>query len=142
MSHKTYIRHVENGETAVLFIHGFLGSTEHFARFISLVPENYGIYNVLLEGHGGSTKDFAKASMEKWKAQVSHVVDELLGKYKFLIIVGHSMGTFFAMDTAVNFPDRIKHLFLLRKQDHLLLLLLLLQQLLQELLLLHHSQLK
>jgi len=112
MAHETYIRRT-GGNTAVLFIHGFLGSTEHFAPFIEYVPESIGIYNILLEGHGGSAMEFAHASMKKWKKQVSEAVDELLGRYEKIIIAGHSMGTFFAMEEAIRSGGRVKALFLL-----------------------------
>ena len=44
MAHEEYIRHTD-GDRVVLFIHGFLGSPEHFEKFIELVPKEYGIYN-------------------------------------------------------------------------------------------------
>jgi len=112
MAHETYIRHTD-GKKAVLFIHGFLGSPEHFEKFIERVPESYGVYNILLEGHGGTVKDFGRASMEKWKNQVKEAVDSLLERYSELIICGHSMGTFLAMDEAIRNPGRVTKLFLL-----------------------------
>lgn len=112
MAHKTYIRHTD-GDTAVLFIHGFLGSPEHFEKFIPWVPDDCAVYNILLKGHGGSVRDFADASMQEWKNQVDGVIGELAQKYKSIIIAAHSMGTFFAMDAAVKYPDKIKVLFLL-----------------------------
>lgn len=114
MAHKTYIRHVEGADTVVLCIHGFLGSPEHFERFIRSAPENVAVYNILLNGHGGSVRDFAKASMEGWKTQVDGVVKELAARYKNIIMIAHSMGTFFAMDAAVGYPDAVKALFLLQ----------------------------
>ncbi len=112
MAHESFVRHVR-GKKAVLFIHGFLGSPEHFTDFIDKVPEDCAIYNILLEGHGGTVKDFAKASMAKWKQNVRTAVDSLLERYDELIICGHSMGTFFAMEEAVRNPQRVKKLFLL-----------------------------
>lgn len=112
MAYETYIRHAD-GDTVVLFVHGFLGSPDHFEKFIQLIPENIGIYNVLLCGHGGSVRDFSKVSMEQWKSQVDGIVRELKDKYKNIIIVAHSMGTLFAMDAAVKYPDAVECLFLL-----------------------------
>ena len=112
MAHKTFIRHTQ-GKRAVLFIHGFLGSPEHFEKFIDVVPSDCAVYNILLDGHGGTVKDFAKASMNKWKANVRKTVDNLLERYEELIICGHSMGTFFAMEEAIRNPKRISKIFLL-----------------------------
>ena len=113
MPYKTYIRHA-SGDTAILFIHGILGSPMHFERFIDAVSADYGIYNILLEGHGGSVRNFSKASMEKWKKQVDEAATVLLSRYDKIFIVGHSMGTFFAMDTAVKYSKRVKGILLLQ----------------------------
>ncbi len=112
MAHKEYIRHTD-GNRVVLFIHGFLGSPEHFESFIDLVPENCGIYNVLLRGHGGNVRDFAGASMKQWKEQVENIIFELNEKYREIIIVAHSMGTLFAYDLSAKYPECIKALLLL-----------------------------
>lgn len=113
MMHKTYIRDAQKSDTAVLFIHGFLGSPKHFEPFYKCVPETHAIYNILLDGHGKTVKDFSNASMEKWKKQVEDTVNEILKKYSKIIIMAHSMGTFFAMDEAIKHPDNVKGIFLL-----------------------------
>ncbi len=112
MAHREYVRH-RDGDRVVLFIHGFLGSPEHFERFIGLVPEDYGIYNVLLRGHGGTVRDFSKASMKQWKEQIEDIISELRARYKEIVIVAHSMGTLFAYDLATRYPQVIKSLFML-----------------------------
>jgi len=114
MAHETFIHHKKGADKVVLFIHGFLGSPEHFEKFIESTPDNVSVYNILLEGHGGSVRDFARASMKKWKAQVDSVVSELCEKYGEIIIVAHSMGTFFAMESAIKYPDKGKKLMLLQ----------------------------
>ena len=35
--HEEYIRDVPGSDTAVLFIHGILGTPNHFRRFLSLI---------------------------------------------------------------------------------------------------------
>lgn len=113
MSHKTYIRKGKKGKGAVLFIHGFLGSPEHFTPFIQYVPQDMTIYNVLLDGHGGTASDFGNSSMEKWKKQIDEIVKKLCSYSNDVYIVCHSMGTFFAYDAAVKYPDNIKGIFAL-----------------------------
>lgn len=112
MAHKEYIRHTD-GEKMVLFIHGFLGSPEHFEKFIELVPKEYGIYNVLLYGHGGTVGDFSSASMKIWKSQIEHILKELDEKYEEIIIVAHSMGTLFSYSLAIKNPEKIKAMLML-----------------------------
>ncbi len=111
--HKPIFRIQPNADIAVLFIHGIVGTPDHFHKFIPLVPENWSIYNVLLDGHGGSVTDFAKTSMSRWKEQIDEIVTMLLENHKEIIIVAHSMGTLFAIQTAIKYPQRVRHLFLL-----------------------------
>ena len=67
MKHKEYKRIVPEAETAVLFIHGIAGTPNHFKDFLPLVPKEFSVYNLLLDGHGGKTEDFSKTSMKKWE---------------------------------------------------------------------------
>lgn len=112
MVHKEYIRIVPDSETAVLFIHGIAGTPNHFEKFITLVPQNYSVYNILLDGHGGKTADFSHTSMEKWEKQVERTAAEILKKHKRVYIAAHSMGTLFAIEQALK-NIRIEKLFLL-----------------------------
>lgn len=110
--HKEYKRIVAHTSKAVLFIHGIVGTPNHFKTFVPLVPEDISIYNILLDGHGKGAKDFAKTSMEKWKEQVSLAVEELAQNHESIYVVGHSLGTLLAIEQAVNCPQ-ISKLFLL-----------------------------
>ncbi len=100
-------------KTALLFIHGIVGTPAHFTRFLPFVPKEYTAVNLVLDGHGGSVRDFSKTSMKKWRAQVQKAVEDLLETHEQLILVGHSMGTLFAIRQATERPERIKGLFLL-----------------------------
>lgn len=113
MPHNAYIREVENSDTSYLFIHGIIGSPDHFNDLIDLVPKEHSIYNLLLDGHGGKLKDFAQTSMKKWENQVEETLKYLCNKYQNIYIIGHSMGTLFAINSAISYPERIKKLFLL-----------------------------
>ncbi len=112
--HKEYICHKQNAETAVLFIHGFLGSPRHFDKFVEKCGDNVSVYNVLLNGHGGSAKDFSNASMNEWKKQISDISEMLCQRYEKIVIAAHSMGTFFAVEEAIKHPDKVKGLLLLQ----------------------------
>lgn len=112
MKHKEYKRIVPEAETAVLFIHGIAGTPNHFKDFLPLVPKEFSVYNILLDGHGGKTEDFSKTSMKKWKNQVDFTVSDLLKTHEKIIIVAHSLGTLLAIEQAVK-EERIEKLFLL-----------------------------
>lgn len=114
--HKEYVKMVPGADTAVLFIHGIVGTPNHFRDLIplvELVPENWSVYNVLLDGHGGSADDFGAASMKKWKGQVFDTFEALTRHHERVVIVAHSMGTLFAMQLAIKHPEKISLLFLL-----------------------------
>lgn len=111
--HRPMIRISPNGNTAVLFLHGIVGTPDHFEKFLPLVPDTYSIYNLLLDGHGGTVEAFAKTSMRKWKLQVQKALDFLRKEHDFIIIVGHSMGTLLALDAIHENSDKIKELFFL-----------------------------
>lgn len=116
MLHEEYVRIVPGTKAAVLFIHGIVGTPNHFRDLIPLVhlvPEDYSIYNVLLEGHGKTVDDFAKVSMKKWHEQVRRIFRELAGTHDHVILVGHSMGTLFSIQLALEYPEKIPSLFLL-----------------------------
>ena len=115
MEHKEYIRIIPEADTAVLFVHGIVGTPNHFITqipLVDLVPENWSVYNVLLDGHGKGVEEFSKTSMKKWKEQVWRIFEQLAGEHDRVIIAAHSMGTLFAMQLALEHPEKIPYLFL------------------------------
>lgn len=113
MKHEEYKRIISDADTAVLFIHGILGSPNHFRDFLPLIPENWSVHNLLLDGHGKTVEAFSASSMKKWQIQVGQALNSLRIKHKNIIIVGHSMGTLLAIRQAVKNPSRIRALLLL-----------------------------
>ena len=112
MYHNEYHHIVPNADTAVLFIHGILGTPRHFDNLIAMLPSSLSVYNVLLDGHGKHAIDFSKTSMAKWEQQINTVVTNLLSIHKHIYIVAHSMGTLFAIEQAIQ-CENIDGLFLL-----------------------------
>ncbi len=110
--HSEYKRIVENAEKAILFIHGIVGTPNHFKTLVSLVSEDVSVHNVLLDGHGKDVKDFAKTSMKNWEAQIFTAVNDLAQNHNEIYIVAHSLGCLLAVEQAVSNP-KIKKLFLL-----------------------------
>lgn len=112
--HSEYIyRASDVSDTAVLMIHGILGTPRHFDDFIPLLPESWSVYNVLLDGHGGKVRDFTRTSLKKWRSQVDCVLAELSESYKNIVVMGHSMGTLLAIDAWEKYKDKIKAMILL-----------------------------
>lgn len=113
MLHKPYIRQAENAQTAVLMVHGIVGSPAHFKDLLPLIPEDWSVYNILLDGHGADVEDFSHTDMQKWKTQVQAQLDDILSTHNRVLMVAHSMGTLFAIREAIRRPDDIVGLFLL-----------------------------
>ena len=71
MDHREYIRISDHKQTAVLMIHGIIGSPRHFDMLIPLIPAEWSIYNILLDGHGKRVEDFAESSEDLKKCSIS-----------------------------------------------------------------------
>lgn len=102
-----------SGKHAVLLLHGIASSPGHFRNLVPVIPESFSIYNILLDGHNGTVEAFGHTSMAKWKAQVKATLCDLFSKHDKVVIVAHSMGTLFAIQAAIDHPDRVPCLFLL-----------------------------
>ena len=113
MLHTERKKIVDGAKIAVLFLHGIIGSPHNFEKFYDIIPENVSYHAVLLEGHGGSVKEFGKAKMKNWKKQVSYALENLRKTHNKLIIVGHSMGTLFAIQETIKNSDKIEGLILM-----------------------------
>ena len=100
MSHTEYKRILPNGDTAILFIHGILGTPNHFLPFLPLVPETWSVHNLLLDGHGKGVREFSHTSMKKWEAQTADAVNQLRQTHRQVYIAAHSMGTLLAIGEA------------------------------------------
>ncbi len=117
MNHQTTSVLVPDAEGAVLFIHGIVGSPAHFRQVIDLeerVPKNWSFINLCLPGHGGTVLDFGRSRLSQWREAAFRVFEELAANHENVVMVGHSMGCLFAMQIAMQYPDKVKKLFLLQ----------------------------
>jgi len=112
VEHREYQRIVPDANAAILFVHGIVGTPNHFAAFLPLVPETVSVHSLLLDGHGSGAKEFSQTSMKKWESQVAAAVSELAAAHQTVYIVGHSMGCLLAIEQAIA-NDKVKGLFLL-----------------------------
>ena len=114
MEHKEYLKINPTASIAILFIHGIVGTPNHFNPFIPLVPSTVSVYNLLLDGHGKAVKDFSSTSMKKWEEQVERAVIQLSETHKKIYIVAHSMGSLLAIEQALR-NSKVSKLFLLAR---------------------------
>lgn len=110
--HKAYKHIVVGAEKAVLFIHGIVGTPNHFQAFIQRVGQDISVYNLLLDGHGKGVKEFSKTSMKIWEQQVSSAIDELAATHKEVFVVAHSMGCLLALGNG-QVDSKISKMFLM-----------------------------
>ena len=113
MDHSAFERIVHGSDTAVLMLHGIMGTPRHFDMLLPLIPESWSVYNVLLPGHGGTTLDFGRSSMEEWRGYSMERFRALCDRYRRVVLVGHSMGTLFAVRMALERPEKVPFLFFL-----------------------------
>ena len=65
--HVEYRRIVKGARVAVLCVHGIMGTPNHFRDLVPLIPDDFSVLNIVIEGHCGSVSDFSHASMRKWE---------------------------------------------------------------------------
>jgi carboxylesterase len=106
--HVAYKRIVDDSRVAVLCIHGFMGSPNQYRDIVPQIPQNISVYNMILDGHGGTPLDFGGTSMKKWEQNVEDAISELLQNHEEIYILSHSMGSLFAIEQAINNPKIAK----------------------------------
>jgi esterase/lipase len=116
MQHSETRKLVPGAKYAVLLLHGIAGSPNQFRRLIpleELVPQDWSVYNLRYPGHGGDVRDFGRSVMKQWRSHAREAFLELSENHEKVLVVGHSMGTLFAVQLAVEFPEKVAVLFLL-----------------------------
>lgn len=110
--HVEYKRIVKGARVAVLCVHGIMGTPNHFRDFIPLIPEDFSVYNMIIDGHCGGVGDFSRSSMARWESSVERAVNELSQTHEEIYVLGHSMGTLLTIEQALKNP-KITRLFYL-----------------------------
>lgn len=103
--HSAYIHERPGATRAVLMIHGICSTPRHFDWLLQEFDDSWSVYNILLDGHGGSVEDFAHTSMEKWKAETGQLLDRLCGQYESVLLIGYSMGTLLHIHNMPGHPQ-------------------------------------
>lgn len=92
-------------QTAVLLLHGF-GDTPQSLRYLAedLAGRGYTVRVPLLPGHGRTIRAFARSRASEWFAAARSARDALQGKFRYVAIVGQSMGGALAVMLAAEHP--------------------------------------
>lgn len=116
MAHEERMRILPGAKRAVLMMHGIAGTPDHFRTILpleDLVPERWSLCNVIMPGHGGRVEDFSHSSMSAWEAYCMAVFDRLCESHEKVFLVGHSMGTLFAIRMASKRPEKVAGMLLI-----------------------------
>ena len=99
------------GPDPVVCLHGITAQHRAFNAAARYLGPSLGLVGVDLRGRGDSDKPESGYSLEAHAADVVRVLDHL--GLQSAVLVGHSMGAFVALKTALLFPERVRALVLL-----------------------------
>ena len=99
----------EDPKEVILFVHGSGGSHRHWQQQLSFLGSRYMTMAVDLPGHGLS-EGKACDNIKAYREFVCNFAEKIIGVPFYL--GGHSMGGAVALDFALEYPERLKGLFL------------------------------
>ena len=105
------IWHAGGGPDPIVCLHGITAQHRAFNAVARYLEASRGLVGVDLRGRGDSDKPESGYSLEAHAADVVRVLDHL--GHRSAVLVGHSMGGFVALKTALRFPERVRALVLL-----------------------------
>ena len=107
------VSYVESGDpegTPVILLHGITDSSVSFREVLPLIDKRFRLYVLDQRGHGDSDRPDGGYEMKDFAADVTAFMDAK--GIRKAVIVGHSMGSFVAMQTALDAPGRVDRLVL------------------------------
>lgn len=108
MEHLPFVIDVPHARVCVLMVHGFLGSPHHFDMLLPLIPADWAVHSIQLDGHGGTLRDFMRTDRHKWEAQLAAEMAHVCRTYDRVVVVAHSMGCMLSANAAVQHGDPSK----------------------------------
>jgi len=111
--HNPYSKSVPGVSLAVVFTHGIMGSPRQFDDLVQALGETCAIENILLPGHGGTSREYAASNLQDWQQALDNVISRLSKQYGRIILVGHSLGGLLSVSSTLRFSSSIAGLFLI-----------------------------
>jgi lipase len=105
------ISHAGEDSDPLVCLHGITAQHRAFNAAARHLGPSHGLVGVDLRGRGDSDKPDSGYGLEAHASDVARVLDHL--GLASAVLVGHSMGAFVALKTALMFPDRVRALVLL-----------------------------
>lgn len=104
---KAKIRYYIKGKgKAVVLLHGLLESSEIWRDYATELAKKYKVIAIDLPGHGQSESIGYVHSMEMMADVVMHILK--FYRYKYAVLIGHSMGGYVSMAFAEIYPNASK----------------------------------
>jgi pimeloyl-ACP methyl ester carboxylesterase len=94
----------KNNRPALLLVHGFGASTDHWKKNIADLKEEFEVYAIDLLGFGRSEKADTAYSGDLWCDQLHDFIQEVIGRPA--VVAGNSIGGYAALATVARFPDQ------------------------------------
>lgn len=89
------------GDHGILLIHGFTGIPDHLRQIGEELHERgFGVWGILLPGHGTVPEDMARVSWQDWLLEVRTAAREMQAAYPHFSVAGLSMGGVLALMVA------------------------------------------
>ncbi len=83
----------ENGEHAVLLIHGFTGSIAHMRMLADgLYEKGFTVQGINLPGHAKNLEEMKKTGWQDWLGAARGALNGLKAQYRYASVMGLSMG--------------------------------------------------
>lgn len=99
------------GKVALLLIHGFGASTDHWRKNIAQLQQWFEVWTIDLLGFGRSAKPNLSYSGNLWRDQLDDFIREVIGQP--VILAGNSLGGYAALCVAAQRPSSAAGLVLL-----------------------------
>ena len=99
------------GSDPLVCLHGITAQHRAFNAAARHLGSSHALVGVDLRGRGDSDKPDSGYGLEAHASDVVRVFDHL--ELQSAVLVGHSMGAFVALETAILYPDRVRALVLL-----------------------------
>lgn len=90
------------GNTAIVFVHGWLGNTNWWNSQEAFLKDRYKIVKIDLGGHGKSDKTRLNWTSKQYSDDLITVINQINASE--VILVGHSMSGAFVTEAAVDLP--------------------------------------
>lgn len=100
------IYHIDNNDTALMYIHGFTGNVSEVRYFSDLsIKDGFDVISILLPGAGTNKEDFKKTNFTQWYNYARDSYLKYRKNYKNFFIAGLSMGGSITIRLAEEFND-------------------------------------